>query len=177
MRMTRLRMNLLKITTTRTLAIAGLTLLVNTPAFAQSATFYGSPTGRIASGVILPVDRQVLWSSGATPGVVNQEAPADSPDRYGDTKAQARSTLQKLEADLKAQGASMKDVVYIRAYLVPDPKTNNRIDTQGWNAAYGEFFGNAENPTKPARSTVGVAQLVGATQLIEIELFAVMPKR
>ena len=67
--------------------------------------------------------------------------------------------------------------MFLRCYLAPDPGKDNKIDTQGWNASYGEFFGTADNPTKPARTTVGVASLVGAGQLIEIELFAVMPSK
>jgi enamine deaminase RidA (YjgF/YER057c/UK114 family) len=71
----------------------------------------------------------------------------------------------------------MKDVVYLRAYLVADPANGNKLDTAGWNAAYGEFFGTAENPTKPARSTVGVSALVNADWLIEVEAFAVFPEK
>jgi enamine deaminase RidA (YjgF/YER057c/UK114 family) len=37
-------------------------------------------------------------------------------------------------------------------------------------------FGTAANPTKPARSTVGVSALVNPDWLIEIEAFAVFPK-
>ena len=63
-------------------------------------------------------------------------------------------------------------MVYLRAYLVADP-AKGAIDTDGWNAAYREVFGTAANPTKPARSTVGVSALVNPLWLIEIEAFAV----
>ena len=68
----------------------------------------------------------------------------------------------------------MKDVVYIRAYLVPDPPRASSI-TAGWNAAYSEVFGTAANPTKTARSTVGVLRAGQPDWLIEIEAFAVFP--
>ena len=68
----------------------------------------------------------------------------------------------------------MAAVVYPRAYLVADP-AKGAIDTDGWNAAYREVFGTAANPTKPARSTVGVSALVNPLWLIEIEAFAVYP--
>ena len=61
------------------------------------------------------------------------------------------------------------------SYLVPDPAKENKIDVAGWNAAYGEVFNTAANPVKTARSTVGVAALVNADWLIEIEAFAVYP--
>ena len=56
-----------------------------------------------------------------------------------------------------------------------DPAKENKIDVAGWNAAYGEVFNTAANPVKTARSTVGVAALVNADWLIEIEAFAVYP--
>jgi enamine deaminase RidA (YjgF/YER057c/UK114 family) len=68
----------------------------------------------------------------------------------------------------------MKDVVYLRCYLVADP-AKGALDVEGWNAGYREFFGTAANPTKPARATVGVAALVVPLWLVEIEAFAVYP--
>lgn len=138
-------------------------------------TFYGSPTSPIASGVIIPAGRAQLWVSGSTPPVLKTEAPAGSRERFGDTKTQAAGILKTMETQLAAQGLSMRDVVYIRAYLVPDPELGNKIDVAGWNAAYREVFGTAANPTKTARSTVGVVALVNADWLIEIEAFAVYP--
>ncbi len=154
-------------------ALAGLLLAV--PASAQSAKFYGNPNSPISGGVVIPAGKSLLWTSGTGPAVANRDAPADSPDRYGDTQAQAKSVLSRLADQLKEQGLSMKDVVYIRAYLVADPNKGSKLDTQGWNAAFREVFGTAENPTKPARTTVGVASLVGAGQLVEVEAFAVAP--
>lgn len=139
--------------------------------------FYGAPTAAISAGVVIPPNRVWIWTSGTTPAVQNQAAPAGSRDRFGDTKAQARSILQSIGGQLRAQGASLKDIVYLRAYLVGDKEKGNRIDMAGWTAAYNEVFGTDANPTKPARSTVGVAELVNSDWLIEIEAFAVPPAR
>ena len=49
--------------------------------------------------------------------------------------------------------------------------------SDGWNAAYREFFGTAENPTKTARATIGVAALVVPGWLVEVEAFAVYPPK
>jgi enamine deaminase RidA (YjgF/YER057c/UK114 family) len=141
----------------------------------QSVTFYGAPTAAISSGVVIPPNRAWIWTSGTVPGVAKADAPAGSRERFGDTRTQATSVLKNIEGQLQKQGLSMKDVVYLRAYLVPDPTKGNRIDMDGWSAAYGEVFGTAANPTKPARSTVGVSALVNADWLIEIEAFAVVP--
>jgi enamine deaminase RidA (YjgF/YER057c/UK114 family) len=152
------------------------------PAVAQEAIapdsvhFYGlGPRSAIAGGVVIPANRAVVWTSGTVPPVFNERAEAGTRERFGDTKIQAVGTLRRIEDQLRELGLSMQDVVYLRAYLVPDPQTG-RIDTQGWNEAYGEFFGTQTNPTRVARSTVGVTALVNPDWLIEIEAFAVYPE-
>ena len=140
-------------------------------------TFYGNPSSPISSGVLIPAGRAAVWVSGTTPPVIKADAPAGSPERFGDTRTQAAGVLKAIETQLVARGLSMRDVVYIRAYLVPDKAKDNKIDVAGWNAAYGEVFGTATNPTKTARSTVGVLALVNADWLIELEAFAVYPAK
>ena len=151
-------------------------VLAAPPAAAQQVTFYGNPASPISAGVVIPGGRASVWVSGTTPPVLKADAPAGSRERFGDTRTQAAGILKAIETQLVAQGLTMKDVVYIRAYLVPDPAKENRIDTAGWNAAYQDVFGTAANPTKTARSTVGVVSLVNADWLIELEAFAVFPK-
>ena len=141
----------------------------------KEVSFYGNPNSPISSGVIIPPNRAWLWTSGTVPAVADPDAERGSRQRYGDTRTQAASILSRLAAQLDQQGLSMNDVVYIRAYLVPDAEKGNRIDMQGWSAAFGEVFGTDATPTKPARSTVGVSALVVPDWLIEIEAFAVFP--
>ena len=140
----------------------------------SKVTFTGG-RGNISNTVAIPANAAVVWTSGTVPSVADTSAPQGSRARYGDTKTQAVSVLKAIEARLKEHGLGMKDVVYLRAYLVPDKEKGGTIDTQGWNAAYGEFFNNATNPVKPARSTVGVAALVSPEWLVEVEAFAVFP--
>jgi enamine deaminase RidA (YjgF/YER057c/UK114 family) len=137
--------------------------------------FYGAPTAVISAGVMIPANRASIWISGTTPPVLKADAPAGSRERFGDTKTQAAGILKTIEGQLAAQHLSMKDMVYMRAYLVPDPANGGKIDVAGWNAAFTEVFGTAANPVKPARSTVGVAALVNSDFLIEVEGFAVFP--
>jgi len=137
--------------------------------------FYGNPNSPISSGVLIPPGRASIWVSGTVPPVLKADAPPGSHERFGDTKTQAAGILKAIEAQLATHGLTMRDVVYLRAYLVPDPAKENKIDVAGWNAAYGEVFNTAANPVKTARSTVGVAALVNAEWLIEIEAFAVYP--
>ncbi|HUE96057.1 MAG TPA: RidA family protein [Longimicrobiaceae bacterium] len=155
--------------------------LLATPALSQQAAapdsvhFYGlTPQSSIAAGVVIPAGRAMVWTSGTVPPVFNERAEAGTRERFGDTKIQATGVLRRIEDQLAEQGLSLREVVYIRAYLVPDPQTG-AIDMRGWSEAYADFFGTAANPTRPARSTVGVAALVNPDWLIEIEAFAVHP--
>ncbi|MGI9175942.1 MAG: Rid family hydrolase [Rhodothermales bacterium] len=70
----------------------------------------------------------------------------------------------------------LPDVAYLRVYLVADSEKDGLVDYRGWFNAYAQFFGTEENPTKPARSTVGVAGLVSPDWLIEVEAFAAYPE-
>ena len=47
-------------------------------------------------------------------------------------------------------------------YLVGDPAKGDKMDFEGFMAAYSQFFGTKEQPNLPARSTVQVAGLVAA---------------
>ncbi len=160
--------------------ITSLLLLLGAPivhaATPTSVTFTGDPSWSIASGVALPAGRSLFWTSGTVPSVVNKDG-ATQHERYGDTYTQAVSCLRNIEQVLAGQGLTLKDVVYLRVYLVPDAAKENRTDYAGWFKAYGEFFNNPENPVKTARSTVGVQSLVNADWLIEIEAFAVYPEK
>lgn len=118
-----------------------------------------------------------LYVSGQLP---NPVTPADSGKGtaavYGDTKAQTESALRKIEAILKEQGLAMRDVVMMHVYLAGDPAMGNRMDFAGMMAVYTQFFGTAQQPNKPARSTVQVAALVAPGALVEIDVVAARSK-
>jgi len=141
-----------------------------TPAVAQSVKHIQSENVGIATGVWVG---DMLYLSGQLPTPIT---PADrakgTPAVYGNTHAQAESTFTKIQALLKEQGLGMGDVVMMRVYMAADPAMDNKLDFTGMNAAYAKFFGTAEQPTKPARSTVQVAALVAAGALVEIEVQA-----
>lgn len=150
-------------------------LAVTFAARPDTVRFYGNPGSPISAGVVIPAGAASVWTSGTVPPVADPAAPATDRARFGDTRTQAAGVLEAIEDQLAAQGLTMKDVVYLRAYLVADPAKGGRIDMEGWSEAYKAVFGTAQNPTKPARSTVGVAALVNPGWLIEIEAVAVFP--
>lgn len=92
-------------------------------------------------------------------------------ERYGDTYAQTRALMTQLTDDLREVGLSLRDVVAVRANLVADPD----LDMAGWDRAFGEFFGNAANPHRPARTTIGISRLFIRDYLAEVEFVAAVP--
>lgn len=95
----------------------------------------------------------------------------DSTERYGDTYAQARALMTQLTEDLREAGLSLRDVIAVRANLVAEPE----LDMAGWNKAFSEFFGNATNPHKPARTTIGISRLFHPDYRAEVEFIAAIP--
>jgi enamine deaminase RidA (YjgF/YER057c/UK114 family) len=145
-----------------------------TPADAQSVTHIQSEGAGIATGVWVG---DMFYLSGQLPSPVT---PADrakgTPAVYGNTQSQAENAFTKIQSLLKAQGLGMGDIVMMRVYMASDPAMENKLDFAGMNAAYGKFFGTADQPNKPARSTVQVAALVAAGALLEVEVQAARSK-
>ena len=137
------------------------------PAAPAAVSFYGNPSSPISAGVVIPPGAAFLWTSGTVPQVADAQARAGDRARFGDTRTRPRACCARLTSSWPRQGLSLRDVVYLRAYLVADPAKGPAIDIDGWSEAYKQFFGTAENPTRPARSTVGVSALVNPQWLIE----------
>lgn len=81
----------------------------------------------------------------------------------GNFEAQARRVLENLKAVLKESGIGFDSVVKTTVYLT------DVANFQTLNTVYAEYFG----AHKPARSTVGVAQLPRGA-MVEIDLIAVL---
>jgi enamine deaminase RidA (YjgF/YER057c/UK114 family) len=94
--------------------------------------------------------------------------------KAGDTKAQTMDSLTKLLANLKAQGFGPGDIVMMRVFLVADPALG-KMDFPGMMGAFTTFFGTADQPNKPSRTTVQVAALGQPGCFVEIEAQAVKP--
>ena len=145
--------------------------LAATPAYAEPPRRMGAPESPISASVEVPAGSRLVYVSGQVPEVANPSAPEDSAERFGDTEAQTRSVIRKIEAVLKAHGLGLGDVVMMRVFLVA-PSGQARMDFAGMMRGYRAFFGTPVQPNKPARSTMQVAGLVDPGWLVEIEVTA-----
>jgi len=131
----------------------------------------GAAQSPILTSVEVPAGSRLVYVSGTVPDPADASAPAGSPQRFGDTAAQTRSVLRKIEAELARHGLGLGDVVMMRVFLVAPPG-RDQMDFAGMMTAYREFFGTSAQPNRPARSTMEVAGLVDPGWLVEIEVTA-----
>lgn len=115
------------------------------------------------TAITIPPAAETLYLSGS--GARQQED-----GTWGDIRQQAIDTFSRFRDTLEGLGWSMSDVVQVRVFAVADE--NGEVDFAAFNEGYLEFFGTEENPNKPVRSFLEIADLVVDGWLLEIEIRA-----
>jgi enamine deaminase RidA (YjgF/YER057c/UK114 family) len=152
--------------------IAALLVATATPAAAHDIVRRANSGFPIASSVMVPAAAELVYLSGVLADAADTSAPAGSIERLGDTETQARSVFAKIDAQLRAAGYAMGDVVRMNVFLVGDPRKGGGIDFEGLMHGYLQHFGTASQKNVPARTTVQVAGLPIPGALVEIEVIA-----
>jgi enamine deaminase RidA (YjgF/YER057c/UK114 family) len=131
----------------------------------------------IARAVEVPPGSTLVIHSGMTPSPANPAAPQGTPEYWGNTKTQSLSVFARIKESLDSLGLGFGDVVSMTVYLVGDPAMGGKMDFAGFMEAYTQFYGTADQPRLPARSTVQVASLVQPGMLVEIEVTLARPPK
>lgn len=142
-----------------------------TPAPSRTAAFIGGGDaierrgeGRhFYTSIKIPPGAETLYLSGSG-------AAQKADGSWGSMEEQTIDTFNSFKAKLEGEGWSMEDIVQVRAFAVAGEF--GLLDFDGFNRGYREFFGTEENPNKPVRSFVQIADLVVPGWLVEIEVRA-----
>ncbi len=142
--------------------LAAIVFVLPLPTSAQEITRQGEGTYFYTS-ITIPPGAETMYLSGSGARPLEDGS-------WGDMKQQTINTFERFKQTLESQGWSMSDIVQVRAFAVAGD--DGELDFAGFNEGYSQFFGTDENPQKPVRSFVEIADLVVDGWLIEIEIRA-----
>lgn len=148
-------------------------LTLSIQAGAQDIVRHAYDTGfPIAAAIEVPANKTLVYLGGTVPQV-NYEPGSPLPDDA--TYEQAMTVFAGMRDKLTGLGLGMGDVIQMQVFLVGVPQQDGRLDFDGFQRAYTQFFGTAEQPNTPVRSVLQVAGLARPQWVVEVEVVAVRP--
>lgn len=126
----------------------------------------------IAAAIEVPANKTLVYLGGTVPEV---NYPSDSALPDDATYEQAMTVFAGIREKLEGLGLGMGDVIQMQVFLVGVPQQDGRLDFDGFQRAYTQFFGTAEQPNTPVRSVLQVAGLARPQWVVEVEVVAVRP--
>lgn len=95
-----------------------------------------------------------------------------------DIKVQARDACKAVHECLKAAGATPRDIVHVRHYIVKvtGDSAMDKLDVvdRGWGDVWMEFMDREAEGHRPPDTVVGVASLAKVKLLYEVEAWALV---
>jgi enamine deaminase RidA (YjgF/YER057c/UK114 family) len=95
-----------------------------------------------------------------------------------DITVQARNAYKAIHTCLKAAGATPRDIVHVRHYIVKESgvKEKDELDVvdRGWGEEWMEFMDREADGHRPPDTVVGVASLAKKAILYECEVSAIV---
>ncbi|KAI9674839.1 MAG: hypothetical protein M1822_009035 [Bathelium mastoideum] len=124
---------------------------------------------QVAITPILPGSRLITLA-----GQVNLNA-ASQPIEFGE---QVRGAYENVAHCLKAAGASPRDIIHVRHYVVQntgDPAWDSKdVVDRGWAPLWVKFLDEEADGHRPPDTVLGVASLATKTLLYEVEVWAML---
>ncbi|KAF2239407.1 YjgF-like protein [Viridothelium virens] len=124
---------------------------------------------QVAITPILPTSRLITLA-----GQVN----LDAASRNVPFLEQVKGAYKNVAICLKAAGASPRDIIHTRQYIVRetgDPTLDSKdIADRGWGPLWREFLDEEAEGHRPPDTVLGVASLATKTLLFEIEVWAIV---
>lgn len=100
--------------------------------------------------------------------------PATSRVTSRDIKDQARQAYRNVHNCLAAAGATARDIVFVRHYIVKDTGDDRDVVDRDWGDLWIEYLDQQAGDHRPPDTVVGVASLAKAELLYEVEIWALV---
>ncbi|KAF2424845.1 endoribonuclease L-PSP family protein-like protein [Tothia fuscella] len=133
---------------------------------------------QVAITSILPTSKLITLAGQCGIEPSTGKVPSPTGNRSEDLIAQARLAYSNVLECLKAVGATPRDVIHVRHYVVKstgDPAVDaTEIVERGWGKLWCEFMDREGGGHRPPDTVLGVASLAKHDLMYEVEVWAII---